>query len=1002
MMDAAPINPPLAAGSSPTLAASRVGRPGSFFSRSPILPQSFKQPLALLWVAILPQIVLLLLNIQDYRLVSGEMAQWQRGMSARIVAFQILLILGSTALILVLRRRRSLLPTAICWALLLLPIGYLWLVTYQIVGALIPASVTAWILRPETVLYDQFAFMMPLIFYAAVRLSCIDINVSRRAEYVTLSTVIAGIPLLFAAVVKVEPRWLFLNRIGTVGLIVILVACTVIVLTAAIRLLVTAYLAVRKKGPFALGLLAFFVGIAGPIGGLLLNRRMPFPADFQSPTVYGLALVNGLLLLAPNFAQAVLHRIVWFAQCLLFPFTIYFFLVFLPFLLLSIPAMALVGAGFLILTPTALFLVHGQRIYDGYRNEIRDGSRLRPALLGLFALVLLPSVYTIGALVDHFTLGKAIAYIYTPDYREHVRFGGNTAFVRNSLEHLRDSKAGLDLPFLSRYYNWIVFDGLVLPDEKLNYIYRAFFGRELPKPAPSEGFLPTQTPLENRIRPGTAVIPQDVRLIKATTIVESDEACRRARVSLDLQSGSAMQSEFVSAIELPEGAFVSGFWLHIGPDRVAGQIFEKKTALWVYQMIRDQSRRDPGLLAYTGAQTLELRVFPFSANERRRVEIEFLYPAGINPAIRIGEEIIHPSSGPQSSGIIAAQTRDFGSAIWIGPSTLETLPRLTRTPYLHFIVDRSIDSDVTEAKLTDVMQAARKKFPEAREYRVTAVNYEVHDLTSGMAPLDSLTASGLDAMPRRGGFLPGREIKHALLNYQDELERRAGDPSLLNRFPLFIVVASSHGEPLVEPDLLPFARFIPDTTGYYVSKVNNIFEPRSFDGNSSITQRPVTLFKLGDAIAACDHAALLGRLIHLNSVTSPDRVCVLDPIAGTFIPPASIEVIPSTTRYAEGVAASHAYLSSIYNPAAKNQLAQIVNRSRESGILVGGTSFIVVENSAQWRVLARKEKQKLRNNATLEFEAVPEPSTWSLVFIGAACLICWSVRKKVYHRRSHS
>jgi hypothetical protein len=47
----------------------------------------------------------------------------------------------------------------------------------------------------------------------------------------------------------------------------------------------------------------------------------------------------------------------------------------------------------------------------------------------------------------------------------------------------------------------------------------------------------------------------------------------------------------------------------------------------------------------------------------------------------------------------------------------------------------------------------------------------------------------------------------------------------------------------------------------------------------------------------------------------------------------------------------------------------------------------VVENSAQWEMLRRKEKQKLNNQNALEFQETPEPTAALLLLAGGALLL---------------
>jgi vault protein inter-alpha-trypsin-like protein/PEP-CTERM motif-containing protein len=971
--------------------------------RVPLLPDSVKRPFLLFWIGVLPQLILLFLNLRAYQLVAGEMTAWQRSMSATIAGADAALLLGTVVLLAVLRARHRAISWALCWALLVAPILYLWLITYQL-SSVLPSSVTTWILPAEQVLYDQFAFMMPLIFYAAMRLSSADLHVSRRVDYIVSIAIAVGLPLSFIGLARLPRAFQFLHYVPWITLTVLFIFLGLLVIGALMRLCVTVYVAFRRRGPIALGILSFLVGIAGPIGGLLLNRKIPFPADFQAAPVYVMALLNGLLLLLPNFRNPFLHRTIWLAQCLFFPFTFYFFLVFLPFLPLSFLAMLVAGAGFLVLTPTALFLVHGQRILDGYYNEIRDTGRLKPAILGLIALSVIPGWYTIQAELDRVVLGHAIDYAYSPNYRNDTRFTGNRVVLRRSLEHLRDFKAGIDLPFLSRYYNWIVFDGLVLPDEKITYLHRAFFGSDFSLETTDKNAFFGRAIQRRNWREATSSAPRDVNLVKTSANVQAEGKCDRATISLQMQNSGDRISEFVTPIHLPDGVLVSGFWLHIGNQRVPGQLFEKKTALWVYQKIRDQ-RRDPGLLLYTDPETLELRVFPFSPHEEREVEIEFLYPSGMKPAIGIGDQTMRPSGDVASEGVILTQTNEGEAAVWLASNTLSKAPKLTRTPYLHFIVDRSAGSDISNASLSRAIQWARVQFPNAAECLITEANYESLDLTSELKPIDSAAEVNLESLPRRGGFLPERAMKRALLRYHDALEDAPADNRWIDRFPVLVVVQSRKTEQLSDSQLSAFAKLAPDLSTYYLSIDGLELQSRSFNGKQSTEApaiRAVTLLKRGKSIEPCAPSERSPVLIDFPASEEQSDLSAFDPITHSFVPIQVAETVTSDTRYAAGIAAWRDYFGLVYNPSRGNSgLTEIVKRSRDSGILVGSTSYIVVENSAQWNVLERKQKQKLRNSAALEIEAaaVPEPSTWCLIVLGGGLLLLLLRKRRLSNGR---
>ncbi|MDB6147188.1 MAG: sorting protein, partial [Spartobacteria bacterium] len=628
-----------------------------------------------------------------------------------------------------------------------------------------------------------------------------------------------------------------------------------------------------------------------------------------------------------------------------------------------------------------------------------------PAILGLIAIGVIPGFYTVRAELDRLVLGHAIDYVYSPNYREDTHFNGNTTFLRRSLEHLRDFKAGVDLPFLSRYYNWIVFDGLVLPDEKLAYLHRAFFGAGLsPEATATNAFF--GRPIQRRSwREATSSAPHDVDLVKASASVQSEGKCDRATISLQMQNTGARISEFVTPIHLPNGVLVSGFWLHIGNQRVPGRLFEKKTALWVYQKIRDQ-RRDPGLLLYTDPETLELRVFPFASHEQREVEIELLYPSGMKPAISIGNEMMHPSGDVSPDGIILTGTNEGkAAAVWLGPDALSRVPKMTRTPYLHFIIDRSAGSDISSASLKRAIQSAQAQFPNAAECLITEANYESNDLTIELKAIDSAVEVNFESLPRRGGFLPDRAMKRALLRYHDALENAATRDRWLGRFPVLVVIQGSKTEQLPDSQLSAFASLVPDLPIYYVSIGGEALQPRSFDGKQSTEPpaiRPVALLKRGQSIEPCAPSEASSVLIDFPATDDPSGLRAFEPATHSFAPLPVSGIVPADTRYAAGIAAWRDNISLGYNPALGNSgLTEIVKRSRDSGVLVGSTSYIVVENSAQWNVLERKQKQKLRNSGALEIEAaaVPEPSTWCLILLGGGLFFLRLGKCRLSHKR---
>jgi len=70
-------------------------------------------------------------------------------------------------------------------------------------------------------------------------------------------------------------------------------------------------------------------------------------------------------------------------------------------------------------------------------------------------------------------------------------------------------------------------------------------------------------------------------------------------------------SEYATAIDLPEGAWISDYYLFVGKKKEMGILAEKKSAMWVFSNIRNENK-DPGILYYQSANKVNFKFFPFS------------------------------------------------------------------------------------------------------------------------------------------------------------------------------------------------------------------------------------------------------------------------------------------------------------------------------------------------------------------------------------------------------
>jgi len=92
-----------------------------------------------------------------------------------------------------------------------------------------------------------------------------------------------------------------------------------------------------------------------PLGRPAPHRSIPFPEDFQAWEVTRWSSPTRRSWGSRHSSTRAGHGLSFYLLCATFPFSLYFFIVFLPYTPLSILAVIVMGAGFLVLTPTFRF-----------------------------------------------------------------------------------------------------------------------------------------------------------------------------------------------------------------------------------------------------------------------------------------------------------------------------------------------------------------------------------------------------------------------------------------------------------------------------------------------------------------------------------------------------------------------------------------------------------------------------------------------------------------------
>jgi hypothetical protein len=241
--------------------------------RRELITGALKRPIMLLWVMVLPQLLLMLLNVSAWTLVQGDMSAEQLSMSRIIGACEVGVFLLGIAIWFVLGHLKREIDWRVCLGLMLVHAAYLWLFTAKLWG-LLPAGGTVWMLQPTQLMYYQYTLIMPAIFYSAIRLSGFGWNVNRWVDTSVTAATIIGVPVLWYCGMQLFNTIWSYGRIPYVVMVIFLVISTILVLVAFLRLLLFLHgVLIRLRWGHII--LPIVTGLLAPLGAL---SRGPFSA----------------------------------------------------------------------------------------------------------------------------------------------------------------------------------------------------------------------------------------------------------------------------------------------------------------------------------------------------------------------------------------------------------------------------------------------------------------------------------------------------------------------------------------------------------------------------------------------------------------------------------------------------------------------------------------------------------------------------------------------------
>jgi hypothetical protein len=635
-----------------------------------INPAIKANPLMILLTMVIPQLLLTLFRLHDFYLIHEAIEEHHALIQLNYLGFPLLLSVLALAMLFQSRHNKRDVPRLALLGFFLMQTAGL--VTFLMsLEHLIPAGVDAWIVPMGTFMMVELSSFMPGLFFGFI---CVA-NIRWFENFAGNIGSSIGLLLLTPGLLFIFTNTFKLWRLPETFVISIFVFATLITAFAFLQLML--WLSGKVRGGWIASLL---FALLFPLGGLVLNHWIAFPADLQHWGFYALAAANGLILLWSSLPSARNNPLCAGLTAFSYPFTCYFFFLFLPFLPFSILAMIAVGAGFLILTPSILFILHTRRLVLQFQTLETRFSKQKLIAGFLVAFLLVPMAYIGRALYHKQVFFQTLDRVYAAPINPAEPLP-STEISAYALRKLKDSKNGIYIPILSETYNRIVFGGMVLPDSKIKQLEQLLLGEISNDWNVNDEFSFYSFFTDQSTRTsGRSVRPpsRDVTLTDVTCTSEHSDGTIEATVLLTMQPHQNWgQAEYSQYITLPDGVFVSGYELKIGDEMMPARMSDRRAAMWVYHMIRDRARRDPGLVVYDRPNRLRLSVFPFAKEEERQCAIHFLYPEGMAPSVSIGNEIVKLPGGVPASTLI--QTAAGRQALCIPPERSQQLPGIFRT-----------------------------------------------------------------------------------------------------------------------------------------------------------------------------------------------------------------------------------------------------------------------------------------------------------------------------------
>jgi len=857
---------------------------------------------------------------------------------------------------------------SILFATIALPsyIAFIYLYLFYL-DEIIPSSIPQWMVSSSFFLYVG-TFLMPTLVYALLIL--VAHFTEENKEYKAWVNFLIAVAIPISAYLFIQiilPLWQpFEKDFGIHSMLILVIALTLVFLFFLIRgvfILTTKKLEVWKayqifwKVPIAIILPLIGLGVNN---GSLFNSfgvgGVGIFGDFNNSWFYLLAIVNGILICLPNLEHKLYRLVLFVGRCTCFAYTFYFFLVFLPFLPLSLIAVIAMGTGFLMLTPLLLFLLHVNQLSKDFNFLKKLFSNKLIIGISLLSFFIIPASITITYLNDKKVLNETLTYLYSPDYS--LEYDVDKKSVRKTLDVIKSYKSsrgrvfGSETPYLSSYFNYLVMDNLSLSDSKIDRIEKIFFGK---------------TPF-NRRSPVRQNDDVQISNIETRSVYDKAQNAWKSWIDLELTNENENNgfAEYKTEIDLPEGCWISDYYLYVGDRKEAGILAEKKAAKWIFSQIRNENR-DPGILYYLKSNKVAFKVFPFAKAEIRKTGIQFLHKEPIR--LNIDSNIVELGNAEETT----YKKTETAHAVYISAKDKESLKSVKREPYFHFLVDVSIRQNANRgAFIKRIEQLVEDEPSLLANAKISFVNSFVHTMT-----LKDDWKQLYEKQDFEGGFYLDRAIRKILFHaHKDKSES----------YPVIVVVTDSIQHAVLDRDFSDLSFTFPESDIFF-----------NLDGNGNLKEHSLMNNPMEEITRAKPRCRFCERVLEYK-LADNSSVYLADNNQPSILLKKDLFEIEETEieerDWNSALNMQAKWLSQNLHPESSDkEWLNLVKYSFISRVMSPVTSYLVVENEAQKAMLKKKQKQVLSANKALDLgEETTSMSEPGLIILSILLLLIFRYR----------